>query len=88
MCFANGTSDRKAVYYTTWSEPHDKMVRHLEPFGFFELDALGDRVEFRAVLAEQAAGLFAGEPAHLRELRLVRRALVVFHLGDQADHQR
>src|SRR5215216_2403668 len=52
MCFTNATSERKAVYYTTWSEPHDKMVRHLEPFGFFELDALGDRVEFLH-LAEQ-----------------------------------
>jgi circadian clock protein KaiC len=55
MCFANGTPDRKAVYYTTWSEPHDKMVRHLEPFGFFDLEALGDRVEFLH-LAEQIGG--------------------------------
>jgi len=46
MCFANATSERKALYYTTWSEPHDKMVRHLEPFAFFELDKLGDQVEF------------------------------------------
>ncbi len=59
MCFANGTSDRKAVYYTTWSEPHDKMVRHLEPFGFFDLEALGDRVEFLH-LAEQIGGDGAG----------------------------
>jgi circadian clock protein KaiC len=46
ICFANATADRKALYYTTWSEPHDKMVRHLEPFSFFDLDALGRRVEF------------------------------------------
>lgn len=46
ICFANATADRKALYYTTWSEPHDKIVRHLEPFAFFDASALGDRIEF------------------------------------------
>ena len=46
ICFANATAERKAIYYTTWSEPHDKLVRHLEPFAFFDRGALGDRVEF------------------------------------------
>jgi circadian clock protein KaiC len=46
ICFANAAADRKALYYTTWSEPHDKMVRHLEPFAFFDLGALGESVEF------------------------------------------
>src|SRR6478736_9829902 len=59
ICFANATSGRKALYYTTWSEPHDKMVRHLEPFSFFELDALGDRVEFLH-LAEQIGSVGTG----------------------------
>ena len=36
ICFANATAERKALYYTTWSEPHDKLVRHLEPFAFFD----------------------------------------------------
>ncbi|HZC75877.1 MAG TPA: ATPase domain-containing protein, partial [Gaiellaceae bacterium] len=46
ICFANATSERRALYYTTWSEPHDKLIRHLEPFAFFDADALGERVEF------------------------------------------
>jgi circadian clock protein KaiC len=46
ICFANATAEHKALYYTTWSEPHEKIVRHLEPFAFFEADALGDRLEF------------------------------------------
>jgi circadian clock protein KaiC len=54
ICFANATTERKAVYYTTWSEPHDKLVRHLEPFSFFDVDALGERVDFLH-LAEQIA---------------------------------
>ncbi len=46
MCFANATAERPALYYTTWSEPHDKLVRHLSPFAFFDDGALGERMEF------------------------------------------
>jgi circadian clock protein KaiC len=45
MCFANGTAEHKCVYYTTVSEPHTKLVRHLEKFTFFDPKALGARVE-------------------------------------------
>jgi circadian clock protein KaiC len=45
MCFANGTADRKCIYYTTVSEPHSKLVRHLEQFSFYDPEALGTRVE-------------------------------------------
>jgi circadian clock protein KaiC len=45
ICFAAGTSAHKGVYYTTVSEPDTKLVRHLEPFSFFDPDALGSRVE-------------------------------------------
>ena len=46
MCFANGTADLKCVYYSTVSEPHTKLVRHLEQFTFFDPQALGTRVEY------------------------------------------
>ena len=46
MCFANGTAERKCVFYTTVSEPHTKLVRHLEQFTFFDPQALGPRVEY------------------------------------------
>jgi circadian clock protein KaiC len=46
MCFTNATSERKAVYYTTLSEPHSKLVRHLEPFDFFVPQALGSRLQY------------------------------------------
>jgi circadian clock protein KaiC len=45
VCFANGTAGHRCVYYTTVSEPHTKLVRHLEPFSFFDSHALGARVE-------------------------------------------
>jgi circadian clock protein KaiC len=46
ICFANATAAHRAVYYTTLSEPHSKLVRHLEQFAFFEPEALGSRVEY------------------------------------------
>jgi circadian clock protein KaiC len=46
MCFASGTADRKCVYYTTVSESHSKLVNHLDQFSFFDLAALGPRVEY------------------------------------------
>ncbi len=45
ICFANATEQRKAVYYTTLSEPHAKLVRHLEQFAFFDSGSLGRKVE-------------------------------------------
>jgi circadian clock protein KaiC len=45
ICFANATDQHKAVYYTTLSEPHTKLVRHLEQFAFFEPASLGPQVE-------------------------------------------
>jgi circadian clock protein KaiC len=46
ICFANATAEHRAVYYTTLSEPHSKLVRHLEPFDFFVPEALGPKVEY------------------------------------------
>ena len=46
ICFAKATTAHKAMYYTTVSEPHTKLVRHLEPFAFFDREALGTTVEY------------------------------------------
>ncbi|MGX6608452.1 RAD55 family ATPase [Micromonosporaceae bacterium Da 78-11] len=46
ICFTNATAQRKAIYYTTMSEPHSKMVQNLQPFTFFDDAALGSRVEY------------------------------------------
>jgi circadian clock protein KaiC len=45
ICFAAAAAGHRSVYYTTVSEPHSKLVRHLEAFGFFDPRALGPRVE-------------------------------------------
>jgi circadian clock protein KaiC len=46
MCFANATEAHRAIFYTTLSEPHSKLVRHLESFAFFAPEALGPKVEY------------------------------------------
>jgi circadian clock protein KaiC len=46
ICFAAATEERKAIYYTTLAEPHDKLVRYLEAFEFYDETALEERVEF------------------------------------------
>lgn len=46
ICFNVATEQHKAVYYTTLSEPHAKLVEHLQGFSFFDREALGRRVEY------------------------------------------
>lgn len=46
LAFANGRPDAPALYYTTLSESHAKLTRHLEPFAFYRPDALGSAVRF------------------------------------------
>ncbi|GIF05458.1 ATPase domain-containing protein [Actinoplanes siamensis] len=46
LCFAVAGADRRAVYYTTWSESHSKLVEHLREFTFFTPGHLGPRVEY------------------------------------------
>ena len=46
ICFTNGTTERKAIYYSTISEPPEKFITHLQGFDFFDQTALVDKVEF------------------------------------------
>ncbi len=46
ICFAAATPEHKAIYYTTLAEAHDKLVRYLRGFEFFDEAALEERVEF------------------------------------------
>lgn len=80
VCFANATSERRALYYTTWSEPHDKLIRHLEPFAFFDADALGDRVEFlhlSELMSSDGGGIDAVSEEILRRSFETRPAVIV-----------
>lgn len=45
ICFANATDERPALYYTMFSESHDKLIRHMEQFEFFDRSQLGSAFE-------------------------------------------
>lgn len=80
ICFANATGDRRALYFTTWSEPHDKLIRHLESFAFFDEEALGERVEFlhlAELMTSDGAGLDAVAAEILRQSLESRPAVIV-----------
>lgn len=80
ICFANATNERRALYYTTWSEPHEKLIRHLEPFSFFDPEALGERVEFlhlAELMTAESGGLDAVAEEILRQSFETRPAVVV-----------
>ena len=51
ICFANAGADRHAIYYTTLSEPHSKLVAHLEEFTFFDATKIGATIEFHHLAA-------------------------------------
>ena len=62
ICFRNATNERKAVYYSTISEPPEKFISHLEDFDFFDRGALVDKVEFinlGEILQDEQGGGFA-----------------------------
>lgn len=46
MAFVNATEAAPALYYTSWSEPHTKLIRNLSGFDFFDEQAIGKRIDF------------------------------------------
>lgn len=54
--FANGTSERPALYVSTVSEPLDKIVRFGQTLSFFDVATVGDRVIYEEISRELAMG--------------------------------
>jgi circadian clock protein KaiC len=46
LAFVNATEAAPALYYTSWSEPHTKLIRNLSAFDFFDEQAIGKRIDF------------------------------------------
>jgi circadian clock protein KaiC len=72
MCFGIATPERRAVYYTTLSEPHDKLIEHMAQFSFFAAGELGTRVEFVDLADLLAAGEEPGGAAGAIASEVVR----------------
>ena len=57
LMFANATDDgRPILYFTTLSEPLDKVIRYLQELRFFDVDKIGRTVLYDALGAELTAG--------------------------------
>ena len=54
--FTNADDERRPVlYFTTMSEPHDKVVKYLQQFLFFDADKMGGAVRYERLGEELAA---------------------------------
>ena len=73
ICFTNATTEHKAVYYTTLSESHSKLIEHLQGLTFFDPQALGPKVEY-VHLGDMLRDTAANDLQPLIE-EVVRRAL-------------
>src|SRR3954467_2783171 len=54
---ANSESTSKALYFSTLSEPHNKLLQHLGAFEFFDPTLLQERLEFLSLTAIMDQGL-------------------------------
>jgi circadian clock protein KaiC len=95
--FANGTSERPALYLTTANEPLDKVVRFGQQLDFFDRDAIGSRVVYES-LAEVLAhdGLPAAMERIVSLLTGIRPGVLVIdslralevYAADDLEHRR
>jgi len=72
LVFANADDERRAVYFTTLSEPHDKVIRYLQQYSFFDAAKLGGPVLYEGLGVELAAN---GVGALLPRLKEVIKTL-------------
>jgi circadian clock protein KaiC len=97
FAFANGTTDRPALYLTTANEPLDKVVRFGQEFSFFDRSAVGTRVVYDS-LAEVLTthGLPAAIERIVTLLTSVRPGVLVIdslraleaYAADELEHRR
>lgn len=59
MAFTAGRADLKTIYFTNVSEPHDKLVQHMQAFAFFDAALLGTRVQMYNITSQVAQGTLA-----------------------------
>lgn len=55
LIFANADPDRPIVYFTTLTEPLEKVIRYLQQFRFFDMEKLGGAIRYESLGDELAA---------------------------------
>jgi circadian clock protein KaiC len=90
ICFANARAGGSAIYFTTLSEPHSKLVDHLSGFSFFDRALLGDSVEFQhlgALADDGDAPSIANVSAEVVRQAFERRPSVIVIDSSKAIHE-
>ena len=79
LMFANaGSEGRPVLYFTTLSEPHDKVIKYLQQFRFFDPDKIGRTVLYDALGADLAAkGIGALLPRLTQAIKTLSPKLIV-----------
>ena len=68
LVFANANDERRpSLYYTTLSEPLDKVIKYLQQFDFFDLNKIGGSVRYESLGAELVSNGISAIVAALRE---------------------
>jgi circadian clock protein KaiC len=78
LCFHHASEGRRAIYFSTLSEPTAKTLRYLSTFQFFDPDKVGTVVEFIDLgMILRTKGLDEAAQLLMREVKRVAPALVV-----------
>ncbi|QOY93827.1 AAA family ATPase [Massilia sp. UMI-21] len=77
LMFELAGPERKALFFTAMGEPPIKMLRYQQQFSFFDVDKVGDTVNFISLAQQVETGNYDGVLAQiLEEVRLHQPGLV------------
>jgi circadian clock protein KaiC len=81
LCFAwvasAATTRRKALFFSVLSEPHEKLIAHMEGFKFFDPAVLGESLQILSLQAFLEQGLDAMATAIVQQARQYEAGLIV-----------
>lgn len=77
MVFANASDDRPILYFTTLSEPLDKVVRYLQGFDFFDEAKLAGSVIYDSIGSEVAENGVAAVVPRLKDAILTHHPKII-----------
>jgi circadian clock protein KaiC len=77
LAFAAARAGRKALYFSSLSEPHERLVEHLRPFSFFDEGILGQDIQFLSLGSAAEQGADAAAAAVMQTTRRADAGLVV-----------
>lgn len=77
LAFAAARAGRKALYFSSLAEPHERLVEHLRPFSFFDERILGKDIQFLSLGSAAEQGADAAAAAVMQTTRRANAGLVV-----------